>query len=74
MSSTTGSDVRPWHGHDNPFEALFQHIETKTKGQATSEEVSSLKAEIAALEQRLAPAVPAKAAAAPKVEAIAATT
>lgn len=62
MSTTTtppASDDRPWHHSENPFEAMYQHFTAKMHGTATSAEVSSLKAEIAALEQRLATALAA---------------
>ena len=51
--------VRPWHGAgaENPFEALYQDLLAKVsavgKGLPSASDVSELKAQIAALEQRL---------------------
>lgn len=50
MSTTaTDGEKRPWHGADNPYEAIFQHFT----------------AEIAALEKRLTAQKPAPVVAAP---------
>lgn len=55
MSNTISAPVanpdhRPWHGHDNPLEALFQYIDRKTKSPG---EVAALKADVAALKQQI---------------------
>lgn len=51
---TPTSDHRPWHGHENPFEALFQHVEAKLKSNGSSaSEVAALSDRLTALETRL---------------------
>jgi Tfp pilus assembly protein PilO len=43
---------RPWHGADNPFEALWQHIESKFGG-GSSNDLAALKAQIDALDAKV---------------------
>ena len=52
--TTTKTDARrPWHGTDNPFEALYQWVSTEIGHAGSSPEVVALRADVASLRQQL---------------------